>query len=164
MFNIRDRVIMKNVLRDWLGINEEKFALEVQLNTLQQKLDYLYASHEDIDEKVEGLDGSLSELKYEVEDKVSDYDLDDRIRDIAYYDIDDIKNDLNLEVDFEEAADTVFDLVMQEIENRDTLQEFVEKKLEELTEESRSNVGTQPVDITEVVEDVVEKLINKLRA
>jgi len=154
---------MKNVLRDWLGINEEKFALEVQLNTLQQKLDYLDASYADVDDKVEGLDGSLSELKYEVEDKVSEYDLDDRVRDIAYCDIDDIKGDIDIEVEYEEVTDTVFDLVMQEIQNRDTLQELVETKLEALTDEGRNNTGAYP-DIAEVVEDVVEELINKLRA
>jgi hypothetical protein len=154
---------MKNVLRDWLGINEEKFALEVQLNTLQQKLDYLDASYADADDKLESLDGSLSELKYEVEDKVSEYDVGDIVRDIAYYDIDDIKSDLDINIDYEEVADTVFDLVMQEIQNRDTLQELVEAKLEALTDEGRNNTGAYP-DITEVVEDVVEELINKLRA
>ena len=154
---------MKNVLRDWLGINEEKFALEVQLNTLQQKLDELDEKYTDADSRIYDLDGSLSELKYEVEDKVSDYDLDDRVRDIAYCDIDDIKGDIDIEVDYEEVTDTVFDLVMQEIENRDTLQEFVDKKLEALTDEGRNNTGAYP-DITEVVEDVVEELINKLRA
>ena len=163
MFNIRDRVIMKNVLRDWLGINEEKFALEVQLNTLQQKLDYLDASYADVDDKVESLDSDVSDLKYEVEDKVSEYDVGDIVRDIAYYDIDDIKSDLDINIDYEEVSDTVFDLVMQEIENRDTLQELVEAKLEALTDEGRNNTGAYP-DITEVVEDVVEELINKLRA
>ena len=153
---------MKNVLRDWLGINEEKFALEVQLNTLQQKLDYLDASYADVDDKVESLDGSLSELKYEVEDKVSEWDLDDRIRDIAYYDIDDIKNDLDIEVDYEEVTDTIFDLVMQEIENRDTLMELVKGEIENFT--STTEEQGYPVDITAIVEDVVEQLINKLRA
>ena len=162
MFNIRDRIVMKNVLRDWLGINEEKFALEVQLNTLQQKLDYLDASYADVDDKVESLDSSLSELKYEVEDKVSEYDVSDMVRDIAYYDIDDIKNDLNLEVDYEEVTDTIFDLVMQEIENRDTLRELVKGEVENFT--STTEEQGYPVDITEVAEDVVEKLINKLRA
>jgi len=153
---------MKNVLRDWLGINEEKFALEVQLNTLQQKLDYLDASYADVDDKVESLDGSLSELKYEVEDKISEWDLDDRIRDIAYCDIDDIKNDLNIEVDYEEVTDTIFDLVMQEIENRDTLMELVKGEIENFT--STTEEQGYPVDITAIVEDVVEQLINKLRA
>ena len=162
MFNIRDRIVMKNVLRDWLGINEEKFALEVQLNTLQQKLDYLDASYADADDKLESLDGSLSELKYEVEDKVSEWDLDDRVRDIAYYDIDDIKNDLNIEVDYEEVTDTIFDLVMQEIENRDTLMELVKGEIENFT--STTEEQGYPVDITAIVEDVVEQLINKLRA
>ena len=147
---------MKNVLRDWLGINEEKFALEVQLNTLQQKLDELDEKYSDVDDKVES-------LKYEVEDKVSEWDLDDRIREIAYYDIDDIKNDLDEDMDYSEITDNVFDLVMQEIENRDTLQELVEAKLEALTDEGRNNTGAYP-DITEIVEDVVEELINKLRA
>ena len=154
---------MKNVLREWLGINEEVSQLQNQLNTLQQKLDYLDASYAEVDDKVEGLDGSLNQLKYEVEDKVSDYDLDDRVRDIAYYDIDDIKNDLDEDMDYSEVTDTVFDLVMQEIENRDTLQELVEAKLEALTDEGRNNTGAFP-DITEVVEDVVEELVNKLRA
>jgi chromosome segregation ATPase len=163
MFNIRDRIVMKNVLRDWLGINEEKFALEVQLKTLQQKLDELDEKYKDADRRIYDFDGSLSELKYEVEDKVSEWELADRVRDIAYCDIDDIKNDLDLEVDYEEVTDTIFDLVMQEIENRDTLQELVEAKLEALTDEGRNNTGAYP-DITEVVEDVVEQLINKLRA
>ena len=154
---------MKNVLRDWLGINEEKFALEVQLNKLQQKLDYLDASYADVDDKVENLDSEVSNMKYELEDKISEYDIDDRIRDVAYYDIDDIKNDLEEDMDYSEIEDTVFDLVMQEIENRDTLQELVEAKLESLNDEGRNNTGAYP-DITEIVEDVVEELINKLRA
>jgi len=147
---------MKNVLRDWLGIDEEKFALEVQLNTLQKKLDELDEKYTDVDDKVDS-------LKYEVEDKVSEWDLDDRIRDIAYYDIDDIKSDLDSDTDNSEIVDTVFDLVIQEIEHRDTIQELVEQKLEAMTNEARESEGT-PLDITEIVEDVVEELINKLRA
>ena len=154
---------MKNVLRDWLGINEEKFALEVELQKMQQKLDYLYGSHEDVDDKLDNLDTEVSNMKYELEDKISEYDIDDRIRDVAYYDIDDIKNDLEEDMDYSEIADTVFDLVMQEIENRDTLQELVEAKLEALTDEGRNNTGAYP-DITEIVEDVVEELNTKLRA
>ena len=154
---------MKNVLRDWLGINEEKFALEVQLNKLQQKLDYLEDKYTEVDGKAENLDSEVSNMKYELEDKISEYDIDDRIRDVAYYDIDDIKNDLEEDMDYSEIADTVFDLVMQEIENRDTIQELVEQKLEALNDEGRNNTGAYP-DITEIVEDVVEELINKLRA
>jgi hypothetical protein len=140
---------MKNVLRDWLGINEEKFALEVQLNKLQQK--------------VGDLEGELSDVKYELEDKTNNGDVEDIVRYTAYCDIDDINNDLDSEMDYSEITDTVFDLVMQEIENRDTLQELVEAKLESLNDEGRNNTGAYP-DITEIVEDVVEELINKLRA
>ncbi len=140
---------MKNVLRDWLGINEEKFALEVQLNKLQQK--------------VGDLEGELSDVKYELEDKTNNSDVEDIVRYTAYCDIDDINNDLDSEMDYSEITDTVFDLVMQEIENRDTLQELVEAKLESLNDEGRNNTGAYP-DITEIVEDVVEELINKLRA
>ena len=154
---------MKNVLRDWLGINEEKCALEVQLNKIQQKLDYLEDKYTEVDGKAENLDSEVSNMKCELEDKISEYDIDDRIRDVAYYDIDDIKNDLEEDMDYSEIADTVFDLVMQEIENRDTIQELVEAKLESLTDEGRNNTGAYP-DITEIVEDVVEQLINKLRA
>jgi len=154
---------MKNVLRDWLGINEEKFALEVELQKMQQKLDYLEDKYTEVDGKAENLDSEVSNMKYELEDKISEYDIDDRIRDVAYYDIDDIKNDLEEDMDYSEIADTVFDLVMQEIEHRDTIQELVEAKLESLTDEGRNNTGAYP-DITEIVEDVVEELINKLRA
>ncbi len=154
---------MKNVLRDWLGINEEKFALEVQLNTLQQKLDYLDASYADVDEKVDNLDSEVSDMKYEVEDKPTYSEAEELVRDLAYCDIEYIKSDLEGEMDYSEITDNVFDLVMQEIENRDTLQELVEQKLEALTDEGRNNTGAYP-DITEVVEDVVEELINKLRA
>jgi len=154
---------MKNVLRDWLGINEEKFALEVELQKMQQKLDYLEDKYTEVDGKAENLDSEVSNMKYELEDKISEYDIDDRIRDVAYYDIDDIKNDLEEDMDYSEIADTVFDLVMREIENRDTIQELVEAKLESLNDEGRNNTGAYP-DITEIVEDVVEELINKLRA
>ncbi len=146
---------MKNVLRDWLGINEEKFALEVQLNTLQKKLDELDEKYSDVDDKVES-------LKYEVEDKVSEWDLDDRIREIAYYDIDDIKSDLDEDMDYSEITDNVFDLVMQEIENRDTLKELISAEVENFT--STTEAQGYPADINEIVEDVVEELINKLRA
>ena len=153
---------MKNVLRDWLGINEEKFALEVQLKKLQQKLDYLDASYADVDDKVDNLDSEVNDMKYEVEVKINYSDVEDIVRDTAYCDIDDINNDLDGEMDYSEIADNVFDLVMQEIENRDTIQELVEHKLEALTDEGRNNTGAYP-DITEIVEDVVEELINKLR-
>ena len=151
---------MKNVLRDWLGINEEKFALEVQLNKLQQKLDYLEDKYTEVDGKAENLDSEVSNMKYELEDKISEYDIDDRIRDVAYYDIDDIKNDLEEDMDYSEIADTVFDLVMQEIENRDTLKELVSAEIEGFT--NTTEAQGYPA-ITEIVEDVVEQLINKLR-
>ena len=153
---------MKNVLRDWLGINEEKFALEVQLNKLQQKLDYLDASYADVDDKVDNLESEVSDVKYEVEDKPTYSEAEELVRDLAYCDIEYVKSDLEDEMDYSEITDNVFDLVMQEIENRDTLQELVEHKLEALTDEGRNNTGAYP-DITEIVEDVVEELINKLR-
>jgi len=154
---------MKNVLRDWLGINEEKFALEVQLNKLQQKLDYLDASYADVDDKVDNLESEVNDMKYEVEDKPTYSEAEELVRDLAYCDIEYVKSDLEDEMDYSEITDNVFDLVMQEIENRDTLQELVEAKLESLNDEGRNNTGAYP-DITEIVEDVVEELINKLRA
>ena len=154
---------MKNVLRDWLGINEDKFALEVQLNKLQQKLDYLDASYADVDDKLDNLESEVSDMKYEVEDKPTYSEAEELVRDLAYCDIEYVKSDLEDDMDYSEITDNVFDLVMQEIENRDTLQELVEAKLEALTDEGRNNTGAYP-DITEIVEDVVEELINKLRA
>jgi hypothetical protein len=65
-------------------------------------------------------------------------------------------------MDNSEVIDTVFDLVMEEIENRDTIQELVEAKLESLNYKGGNNTSAYQ-DITEIVEDVVEELINKLR-
>jgi len=112
---------MKNVLRDWLGINEEKLALETQLNKLQQKMDYLDASYSDVDDKVDNLESEVSDIKYEVEDKITYSDAEELVRDLAYCDIEYVKNDLEGEMDYSEMTDKVFDLVMEEIKNRDTL-------------------------------------------
>lgn len=151
---------IKNLLRDWLEISEDKFHLDAELIRMRNKIESLESNIED---SVSNLEDKVSDLEYSLEEKVSEWDVGDIVRDIAYYDIDDIKNDLDKDVDYSEVTDTVFDLVMQEIENRDTLQELVENKLEALTDEGRNNTGAYP-DITEIVEDVVEELINKLRA
>lgn len=151
---------MKNVLRDWLGINEEKFALEVELQKMQRELERLEFQCDAADEKASDLEGSIDELKYEVEDRITYSDAEDIVRDIAYYDIDDIKSDLDSENDNSEIVDTVFDLVMQEIENRDTLKELVSAEIEGFT--NTTEAQGYP-DITEIVEDVVELLIVKLR-
>ena len=160
---------MKNVLRDWLGINEEKLALETQLNKLQQKMDYLDASYSDVDDKVDNLESEVSDIKYEVEDKITYSDAGDIVRDIAYCDIDDIKNDLDSEMDYSEMTDKVFDLVMEEIKNRDTLQSLVEDKLNAMADEGRGSGGDYSDSmvtsiIEDVTDDVMEKIIYKLRA
>ena len=108
---------MKNVLRDWLGINEEKLALETQLNKLQQKMDYLDASYSDVDDKVDNLESEVSDIKYEV----------------------------------------------------DTLQSLVEDKLNAMADEGRGSGGEYSDSmvtsiIEEVTDDVMEKIIYKLRA
>ena len=160
---------MKNVLRNWLGINEEKLALETQLNKLQQKMDYLDASYSDVDDKVDNLESEVSDIKYEVEDKITYSDAEELVRDLAYCDIEYVKNDLEGEMDYSEMTDKVFDLVMEEIKNRDTLQSLVEDKLNAMADERRGSGGEYSDSmVTSIIEDVtdevMEKIIYKLRA
>ena len=146
---------IKNLLRDWLEISEDKFHLDAELIRMRNKIDSL-------EDKLSSLEDKVSDLEYSLEEKVSEWDVGDIVRDIAYYDIDDIKTDLDGDMDYSEITDNVFDLVMTEIENRDTLQELVRTEAENFT--STTEAQGYPADITEIVEDVVEELINKLRA
>ncbi len=150
---------IKNLLRDWLEISEDKFHLDAELIRMRNKIESLESKLED---SVRNLEDKVSDVEYSVEEKVSEWDVGDIVRDIAYYDIDDISNDLEGNMDYSEITDNVFDLVMQEVENRDTLQMLVKTEIENFTSTTESQ--GYPVDITEIVEDVVEELINKLRA
>jgi hypothetical protein len=146
---------IKNLLRDWLEISEDKFHLDAELIRMRNKIDSL-------EDKLSNLDDKVSDLEYSLEEKVSEYDVGDIVRDIAYYDIDDINNDLEGVIDYDVVSDTVFDLVMTEIENRDTLQELVKSELDTLSLDN--DTQHNPVDVESIVEDVVELLIVKLRS
>jgi hypothetical protein len=146
---------IKNLLRDWLEISEDKFHLDAELIRMRNKIDSL-------EDKLSNLDDKVSDLEYSLEEKVSEYDVGDIVRDIAYYDIDDINNDLEGVIDYDVVSDTVFDLVMTEIENRDTLQELVKSEIDTLSLDNDTQYN--PVDVEAIVEDVVELLIVKLRS
>jgi len=148
---------MKKQLRKWLGIEEDTTQLNTKVQGFYTDLvDQLEYQRDEITR----LKSYIDDIQRELEDKVASWDVEDIVRDIAYYDIDDIKSDLEDIMDYDVVSDTVFDLVMQEIENRDTLEELVKSEIENLPTFTESN----PVDITNIVEDVVEELINKLRA
>lgn len=150
---------MKTQIRKWLGIDADLQKAYERMEELNYELIDKLSHKED---EIINLRHRVDELEYKVEDLPQSWDVEDMIRDIAYHDIDDIKSDLEDVFDYDEIRDVVFDLVMDEIENRDTLEELVRGEIENLPTftESTSN----PVDITEIVEDVVEELINKLRA
>jgi len=145
---------MKKLLRDWLGMTEEKTRLEIEVRLLTKRLDQLAHT-------ASRIGTGLRKISNELEEKPTHEEVEEAIRDLAYCDIEYIQSDLD--VDYSEIKDKVFDLVMQEIKDKDTLEELVEYKLETLTDEGRNNTGTYP-DVTEIVEDVLEELINKLRA
>lgn len=150
---------MKTQLRKWLGIDAD---LQKAYERME-KLNYdLIDKLNEKDGEIYRLSNRIDELDYKVEDLPQSWDIEDMIRDIAYHDINDIKADLEGVFDYDEVKDVVFDLVMDEIENRDTLGELVRSEVENLPTFTE-NVS-DPVDITEIVEDVVEELINKLRA
>jgi uncharacterized coiled-coil DUF342 family protein len=150
---------MKTQIRKWLGIDADLQKAYERMEELNYELIDKLTEHNN---EINSLRHTIDELGYKVEDLPQSWDVEDMIRDIAYHDIDDIKSDLEDVFDYDEIRDVVFDLVMDEIENRDTLEELVRGEIENLPTftESTSN----PVDITEIVEDVVEELINKLRA
>lgn len=151
---------IKNLLRDWLEISEDKFHLDAELIRIRNNAEGLESKIED---SLSNFEDKISDLEYNIEEKVSNWEVEDIVRDVAYYDIDDIKNDLDIDIDYEEITDNVFDLVMQEIENRDTLKELVSTEIENHTHTTEAQGYPVDVDINEIVEEVVESLIEKLR-
>ena len=145
---------MKNVLRDWLGINEEKYQLELEIDRLRVDLANKDANLEGLDDELQDLRGELETIEYKMDDKVEQSDLEDSIQE---------------EIDYESISDSVFDLVMEEIKNRDTLQSLVEDKLNAMADEGRGSGGEYSDSmVTSIIEDVtdevMEKIIYKLRA
>lgn len=162
---------MKKLVRKWLGIDEEVkllYALTNENANLKKQLSTLDASYCELDEKVDNFisdtESQLSSLEYEVEERVSRWDVEEMIRDEAYCDIDDIKNDLDIEIDHDEITDNVFDLVMREIENRDTLKELVSAEVESFTSTTEAQGYPVDVDINEIVEEVIEAVVRKLQS
>ena len=157
---------MKKLVRRWLGIDQEVCALTNENANLKKQLSLLDASYCELDEIVKNLESDtasqLSSLEYDIEERVSRWDVEEMIRDEAYCDIDDIKNDLDIEIDHNEITDNVFDLVMQEIENRDTLKELVSAEIERFTSTTEAQGYPVDVDINEVVQEVLSVLVEKL--
>lgn len=151
---------MKTQIRKWLGIDADLQKAYERMEELNYELIDKLTEHNN---EINSLRHTIDELGYKVEDLPQSWDVEDMIRDIAYYDIDDIKTDLEGVFDYDEVKDIVFDLVMDEIENRDTLQVMIEEQVDSVVNTGTS-VETVYPDITEIVEDVVEELINKLRA
>lgn len=151
---------IKNFLRDWLEISEDKFHLDAELIRMRNKIDSLESQLED---SVSNLEDKVSDIEYSVEEKVSNWDVEDIVRDIAYHDIDDIKTDLDSVFDYDEVKDIVFDLVMDEIENRDTLKELVSTEVENHTHTTEEQGYPVDVDVNEIAEEVLELLIEKLK-
>jgi len=167
----KQRQTIKQLIIKWLGIDEEVkllYALSNENANLKKQLSTLDASYCELDEKVDNFisdtESQLSSLEYEVEERVSRWDVEEMIRDEAYCDIDDIKNDLDIEIDHDEITDNVFDLVMREIENRDTLKELVSAEVESFTSTTEAQGYPVDVDINEIVEEVIEAVVRKLQS
>lgn len=151
---------MKTQIRKWLGIDADLQKAYERMEELNYELIDKLTEHNN---EINSLRHTIDELGYKVEDLPQSWDIEDMIRDIAYHDIDDIKSDLEDVFDYDEIRDVVFDLVMDEIENRDTLSVMIEEQVDSVVNTGAS-VETVYPDLTEIVEDVVEELINKLRA
>lgn len=151
---------MKTQIRKWLGIDADLQKAYERMEELNYELIDKLTEHNN---EINSLRHTIDEIGYKVEDLPQSWDVEDMIRDIAYHDIDDIKSDLDGVLDYDEIRDVVFDLVMDEIENRDTLSVMIEEQVDSVVNTGAS-VETVYPDLTEIVEDVVEELINKLRA
>lgn len=159
---------MKKLVRRWLGIDQEVYVLTSEHELLYKKFHALDASYCELDEKFNvfesDTENELKELQYEIEERVSRWDVEEMIRDEAYCDIDDINNDLEGVWAFDIVADNVFDLVMREIENRDTLRELVSAEVESFTSTTEAQGYPVDVDINEIVEEVIEAVVRKLQS
>ena len=151
---------MKTQIRKWLGIDADLQKAYERMEELNYELIDKLTEHTN---EINSLRHTIDELGYKVEDLPQSWDVEDMIRDIAYHDIDDIKSDLDGVLDYDEIRDVVFDLVIDEIENRDTLQVMIEEQVDSVVNTGTSSETAYP-DLTEIVEDVVEELVNKLRA
>lgn len=157
---------MKKLVRKWLGIDEEVkllYALTNENANLKKQLDTLDASYCELDEKVDNFisdtESQLSSLEYEVEERVSRWDVEDMIRDEAI-----TPDDIDEHIDYEQIYDNVFDLVMREIESRDTLKELVSAEVESFTSTTEAQGYPVDVDINEIVEEVIEAVVRKLQS
>jgi len=157
---------MKKLVRKWLGIDEEVklvYALTNENANLKKKLSVLDASYCELDEKIDNIESdvsnSLRDLEYEVEERTTRYDVEDIVRDEALH-----RDDIDEHIDYEQIYDNVFDLVMREIENRDTLKELVSAEVESFTSTTEAQGYPVDVDINEIVEEVIEAVVRKLQS
>jgi hypothetical protein len=137
---------IKNLLRDWLQISEEKFHLEAELIRIRGRINGLESQLDNAEYHIEELKRVSGNLEYLIEEKVSVDDIEEHIEDNISYDT---------------IKDNVFDLVMEEIENRDTLKELVKSEIDEISLDIDTHRNT--VDIEEITEDIVERLVARLR-
>ena len=154
---------MKKLVRRWLGIDQEVYVLTSEHELLYKKFHTLDASYCELDEKVNNMESDtesqLSSLEYEIEERVSRWDVEDMIRDEAI-----TPDDIDEHIDYEKIYDNVFDLVMREIENRDTLKELVSAEVESFTSTTEAQGYPVDVDINEIVEEVIEAVVRKLQS
>lgn len=154
---------MKKLVRRWLGIDQEVYVLTSEHEVLYKKFHALDASYCELDEKVDNFisdtESQLSSLEYEVEERVTRWDVEDMIRDEAI-----TSDDIDEHIDYEQIYDNVFDLVMREIENRDTLKELVSAEVESFTSTTEAQGYPVDVDINEIVEEVIEAVVRKLQS
>lgn len=154
---------MKKLVRRWLGIDQEVYVLTSEHELLYKKFHALDASYCELDEKFNvfesDTENELKELQYEVEERTTRYDVEDIVRDEALH-----PDDIDEHIDYEQIYDNVFDLVMREIENRDTLKELVSAEVESFTSTTEAQGYPVDVDINEIVEEVIEAVVRKLQS
>jgi len=68
---------MKNQIKKWLGVTSLELKNEVLSDKLDSVIDMVTAEHEETDQRVSSVEEKVSDLEYEVEDRVQRYELDE---------------------------------------------------------------------------------------
>lgn len=150
---------MKMSIMRWLGIQDRMLQLELEISDLQSKL-------ENFESDLEGFGNDL-------DDKVAHWDVDDRIREsIQDIDISDYEYGIENIIDSWASMNIdgyVSDGIHRELENladSDTIRELIAEEVSNhpsLSEDSNSSSDNTTWDMNEIIQEVIEELVNRLK-
>ena len=140
---------IKTTIKKWLGINllaQSILELNEKLghaNSRIEELHYQLEANKDLiheqDAKCNGIENQLSDLQYELEDKVTEYDIDNAI--------DDIRDEIPTRSD-------IVEMIQEE------MSEDIEQVIKDLMDDTAQKDFDYDLVVSQVVSIIVEKLNN----